>query len=805
MGVCAVVVAVVLSVPAGGKEADFRPIDAFAYATDAARELWRPMGGSPPVSVVEREGRRALRMPCRFAPGTVERASWDRLGAVDMTACKGVQFLFRCRDASPIGHFTMYFRSGKGWYSGTFHPTAKDGWGRVRIHKSRTRIEGAPAGWGKVDAIRLSAWRGRNVDTEIEIAELGLFGTAGKIAVVRGDSAAAKNPGEARGITQYAEVVVGLLEDAELDHVVLSDRDVTAERLKGRKIVILPYNPSMPAPVVEALARFIEAGGKLVTHYCLPGPLQPVVGIRSGRHVSQEYRGYFASIRASDTPLKGAPASAGQASWNVHEAKPIDGRGRVAAWWYTDKGESTQLPAVVVSDRAVHLTHVMLADDRAAKGRLLLAMLGHLAPELWAEAARGALARVGRFEPYEGFGEAVRGIREQAGGGSEALGELNRAARLHSAAHAMAERGAWVEAIAKGAEARAAALRAHCLAQNPLPGEHRALWCHSAFGVAGLTWDQAIKTLADNGFTAVLPNMLWGGVAFYDSDVLPVAPEVREKGDQVALCLAACRKYGVECHVWKVNWNMCWRTPRAFAEEMKAAGRTQVKPDGSPNDRWLCPSHPANRKLEIDAMVEVARKYDVHGVHFDYIRYPGREGCYCDGCRSRFEEAVGRKATRWPADVGLNGPLHAQWMDFRRRQITAVVQAVAEQVRAVRPGVEVSAAVFRDWPADRDTVGQDWKLWCDRGWLDFVCPMDYTPHNEHFRSMVSRQVEWSGKVRCYPGIGLSVWPDRTDVAKLIAQVRIARSLGTKGFTIFNYDPAVAGEVLPMMGLGTTKK
>ncbi len=37
------------------------------------------------------------------------------------------------------------------------------------------------------------------------------------------------------------------------------------------------------------------------------------------------------------------------------------------------------------------------------------------------------------------------------------------------------------------------------------PAEHRAFWCHSAFGVDGMTWDQAIKNLADNGFNAILP------------------------------------------------------------------------------------------------------------------------------------------------------------------------------------------------------------------------------------------------------------------------------------------------------------
>ncbi|GAH56730.1 unnamed protein product, partial [marine sediment metagenome] len=47
---------------------------------------------------------------------------------------------------------------------------------------------------------------------------------------------------------------------------------------------------------------------------------------------------------------------------------------------------------------------------------------------------------------------------------------------------------------------------AYCLAQKPLAGEHRAFWCHSAFGVAGMTWDKAIELLAENGFTAILPN-----------------------------------------------------------------------------------------------------------------------------------------------------------------------------------------------------------------------------------------------------------------------------------------------------------
>jgi len=41
----------------------------------------------------------------------------------------------------------------------------------------------------------------------------------------------------------------------------------------------------------------------------------------------------------------------------------MDGRSRVAAWWYSDDGQSTGKAAIVASDNAVFLTHVLLPDD----------------------------------------------------------------------------------------------------------------------------------------------------------------------------------------------------------------------------------------------------------------------------------------------------------------------------------------------------------------------------------------------------------------------------------------------------------
>jgi uncharacterized lipoprotein YddW (UPF0748 family) len=299
--------------------------------------------------------------------------------------------------------------------------------------------------------------------------------------------------------------------------------------------------------------------------------------------------------------------------------------------------------------------------------------------------------------------------------------------------------------------------------------------------------------------------MLWGAAAYYKSDVLPVSSQVAQKGDQIELCLAACRKYKVACHVWKVNYYMGRATPPDFARKVRAAGRTQMNFDGSPIADWLCPSHPDNQKLEIDAMLEVARNYAVDGLHFDYIRYPGAHGCFCVGCRKRFEKSVGSKVARWPADVRSDATLRDKWLDFRRQQITTVVAAVSQQARKIRPGIKISAAVFSNWPSDRDRIGQDWKFWCDRGYLDFVCPMDYTPKTGAFAQLVAKQVKWAGRAALCPGIGASVWTPRADPCKVIAQIRAARDAGATGFTIFNYSASEAAELLPMLSKGITRK
>jgi uncharacterized lipoprotein YddW (UPF0748 family) len=418
------------------------------------------------------------------------------------------------------------------------------------------------------------------------------------------------------------------------------------------------------------------------------------------------------------------------------------------------------------------------------------------------ELAETAIEGIGKLAGFNGYDEAANQISRLAPRDARVAKALASAAAARAAALRLLAQQKYTEAKEQSASAGEQLEKAFCLAQRPEPGEFRAFWCHSAFGLQGADWDEAIRRLADNGFTAILPNMLWGGAAFYESKVLPVASQVAERGDQIRQCLAACRKHGLQVHVWKVNWNLGRAAPKAFVEKMRGERRLQADVAGK-EEPWLCPSHPVNQQLEVASMLEVVRNYDVDGVHFDYIRYPDNDHCFCAGCKERFQRLCGAKLQHWPEDVLGGGPLRQLWLDWRRGNITAVVKAVSEQARALKPRIKLSAAVFRNWEVDRDSVGQDWKLWCDKGYLDFVCPMDYTPNNGQFENMVSRQVEWAGRTPCYPGLGVSASSSHFGVDRAIEQINVTRRHRTHGFVIFNYGVKESTELVPMLGLGIT--
>ncbi len=777
-------------------------IPEFSFSSDAdAQKVFYPTD-SPKVSWVQTGETGYVKLPMAFKGTTAARMCWDVLAKLDLSKSKGIAFDIYAEDVELLGGMTIYFKSGDGWYSSHFGIPSSGSWCHVEVTKSGVGTEGNPSGWGDISAIRLSFWTGQDKkDTFAAVANLSVLEYKSDIVVMTADSCIRPGNPENKGYSQFAAAIVRTLDTLGLESATVSDLDIAKDDtpLKTAKLLVMPYNPKISPEAITALEQFAERGGKFLALYSLPEGMESLFGVRR-KGWEKCPTGAFKGYRATKDRLPGQPDLARQTSPHTVIMEPEPGS-KVIATWEDSEGNDLGWPGAIASPRSVFLGHVWFSPGGENVSQFLLSIVGYLCPGIWEKSSRTSIDQIGTLGYFSGLSE----LREMLGKEAtvEARRALDAACSLRDKAqHAFDKRDYW-EAMSLCEQANARALEAYCRMARSVPGEHRGFWCHSAKGLPGKTWDEAIEILAKHGFNAIFPNMLWGGMAYYPSDVLPRYKGLEKEGDQVRLCLDACKKYGVACHVWKVNWNMGSHLDNDFVEKMVAEERVQVTYSSELKKTWLCPSHPANLRLEADSMVELVKKYpDLDGIHFDYIRYPDGNSCFCAGCRQRFEAKIGKQVEDWPKDT--RAILREEWQDFRRENITALVKLVHQEGKAVRKSIQISAALFGNWMSDRNSVAQDWELWCRNGWLDFGCPMNYTDWPNTFKSQCTRQQNWRHKVPMYPGIGLSCWKYTFDPVNMVKQIEIARDLKTGGFNVFNYDNH-ALKVLPFMSLGCTKE
>lgn len=784
---------------AGAVETPVREIvlDACDWKSDEdARKVWRPIQGDTPlIETARSDGRQVLALPCNFSTNTHWRVGWDRDGAWDLSEAWEIRLLV----TEPSGEgaqMLMYFRSGDGWYGHGF--SAPGGTSTVRITPKQFGVEEKPAGWNKIDGIRLCVRRNEGADGNVLVSKMWANTRTSFVSVWRNDAGIEREG----GVPDCVRLVADSLDRLGLCYGIVDDAAVAAGGLKGRRVAILPLNPVMPPNCIEPIRAFVAGGGKLVVCYSLPNPLGELLGLRTGDVLHREDGAKLSGIlfKTGD----GREVRADQHSWIARMLKPQAGT-EIAGYWTDEFGKAGTNAAITRHANGYFVGHVLTRADPMAKDQLLLEMLGGVFPGAWEDVYARQLENLGHVAGSLGVEDLKTAIpnnrRSDSRRATEAIELVLRADTIADRAGESMREGKMAEAVGLMNEAHDAYVKAYAVSVPARVPEIRAVWCHSATGVSGLSWEQAMARLADCGFNTIFPNMLWGSGAAYRSDVLPMIAEAKEKGDQLAECMTAAKKHGIDVHVWKVNWRLWGDTPEAFKKMLLDEGRLQRDEKGGVID-WLCPSDPRNLQLELDAMLEVARKYDVAGLHFDYIRYPGMSGCYCEGCGRRFESSIGAEIGDWPTSV-KSGDMKAKFLQFRRDSITALVESVSREARKLKPGIKISAAVFWHWPSARDDVAQDWKMWIEKGYLDFVCPMQYTESAEAFAHQLKSTMGWAGgHVPVLPGIGatLGLMPDGT-----LEQVLIARKLKAAGFVLFNYQPLLAEEHLPLLKMGATAR
>ncbi|MCH9656326.1 MAG: family 10 glycosylhydrolase [Planctomycetes bacterium] len=778
-------------------------LDDFNYASSSAvRKSWQELKGTLPLSVQQMNKKNALLLSAPFSSNRkIPRAGMDKSVKLDLSTPS--LFIFDVKPESPNSNhrISLYFKSGPGWYSAASQVNGKD-WQTLRFLKSDFRPEDKPVSWNKIEAIRLVVWRDSDAEPDTHFQFRHLKALTNEIAIIVPDLSLQKKE---QDTFAAAERIEGFLQTGGIQCDRISETVLTSQTLGNRSVAILPFNPNISPKTCKTLNQFMQRGGKVFLNFHIPTALEKNLGIKKGKYFKPEKTGGLAAIRLKDSNIKGLPSMVKQASWNLVAASPTGHNAHIVGEWLDDKGKGTGKPALIVSDRGAYFSHLILGDDPIQKQELLTALMGHFQPSLWHSIAEATIEQAGQVGPFHTFTDLKQHIvstvtpqksRELAARDlDQTITSLQQAKRLLKQNEAF-------KSIPFARACREKRVKIYLLTRASPPQEARAFWDHSPTGPYPGDWNRTCKELSNAGFNMIIPNMLWGGLAHYPSDVLPRSQTYEKYGDQIEQCLKAAHQHGLEVHVWKVNHNLS-TAPASFIKKMRDAGRTQVSVKGEPSD-WLNPAHPENFQLEVDSMLEVVKKYPVDGIHFDYIRYPNDRHCYSDYSRKKFESDTGIKVTNWPGDC-YNGKLKSQYRDWRAAQITRLVETVQREARKLRPGIKISAAVFREYPECREWVAQDWPLWAKRGYLDFICPMDYTDNDRQFQIWIEEQQKHlAGSIPIYPGIGALSARTTLSSDRVLGQIAITRQLKTGGFTVFSLNQQTLSSIVPDFKLSAGK-
>jgi len=296
---------------------------------------------------------------------------------------------------------------------------------------------------------------------------------------------------------------------------------------------------------------------------------------------------------------------------------------------------------------------------------------------------------------------------------------------------------------------------------------------------------QMVRDYGRAHFNVLLPETICRGYAIYPSSLIERDPRFAGAIDPLPVMISEAHRHGMEVHPW------VWVFRAGYTKDKGAILRAH--PDWAEVDRngrdlspnggyWLSPSNPSARDFLAGLFAELTARYDIDGIHLDYIRYETevkQAYGYSESSRCLFRKQYGID----PADVQPGTLDQLFWNKFRERQINTFVQRIALQTRSIRPGAIVSAAVGSYPPDARLQLMQNWPNWAANKWVDFVAPMSYSTDDEHFGRLILRHKEAVGNSALLAeGVGVFVHKEPCQTA---AQIGVSREMGASGQILFS--------------------
>ena len=350
--------------------------------------------------------------------------------------------------------------------------------------------------------------------------------------------------------------------------------------------------------------------------------------------------------------------------------------------------------------------------------------------------------------------------------------------------------------------------------------EFRAAWVATVANISwpskpGLTVEEQkqeaielLDLLHDNNFNAVVFQVRPHCDALYDSELEPwsyyltgqqgIAPEPYY--DPLEFWIDEAHKRGIELHAWLNPYRAHHVAGGPLTEQSIVRKKPGLALFLEQGYWWLDPSKQGTQDHSYNVVMDLVRRYDLDGIHFDDYFYP-----YPD--YNNFKDFPDDES--WAAYREAGGKLDRG--DWRRKSVNDFIQRVYKGIKSEKPYVKFGLSPFGIWRPynppfvsgfdQHEVLYADARKWLNEGWIDYYSPQLYWPIDREGQSYPILLGWWASENKkdrhLWPGINIGRLEGDEGIDETIDQIMITRGMvpDSPGVIHWSINPLVYNPLL----------
>jgi len=208
------------------------------------------------------------------------------------------------------------------------------------------------------------------------------------------------------------------------------------------------------------------------------------------------------------------------------------------------------------------------------------------------------------------------------------------------------------------------------------------------------------------------------------------------------------------------------------------------------NYLWLDPTDAEVKKYSLSVVLDVVRRYDIDGVHFDDYFYPYAEKDE-NGNKIEFpDDANYKKYVQSAMQAGIRAskstgkiPSPLSRDVWRRLNVNLFVESVGREIKKIKPEIMYGISPIGVSEINKNELFADAEFWLQQGIIDYFVPQLYWKSDRPNREFPLLLKYWESvnpkKRHVWAGIGTYKIPSKTEnfsAAEIIKQISYTREI-----------------------------